>query len=335
MTASSTIQALEWLDQNMHTSYPFAFSDDSPMTSTSGVALPSSFIVDMRIVVDDDIAGTGLAPTPEAAREGFFVSRISATSAGYVVSLSFAAGSAAPVVVAETDTIPTVLDMSGGRDAGLEARTFSLRAVGGHGNELDSVSGSVVVGTCADMAGKGTLEFARHSLPLLPSNVMLADFGLRSVTVGDRRITTDFTLAAGAGISLSVEDTDNGPLVTVSGASSSTARYESVDDLVAAVLTALGDPVRSVNGASPDELGNIRIKGGDCTQVDTDAGDGLVIRISNPCSRPCCGSASQAQMETALSQLEAAQLRLSEYYQALTNNVNAIQARLSSIIAAK
>jgi hypothetical protein len=92
--------------------------------------------------------------------------------------------------------------------------------------------------------------------------------------------------------------------------------------------------LRSGDEQATDADGNIRIRGGDCTQVDTDAAAGS-IRISNPCSRPCCGSASQEQLSSAIAQLETAQRRLSEYYQALTNNVNAVQARLASLIAAK
>lgn len=326
--ASTTwsIQALEWLDQNMHTRYPFAFPANQGTVPPA--ELPSSFIVDMKLALDDDIVGSELAATAADAKSGFSLTAVSATARGYVVELSYANGGDSETV-AVSDEIPRQLPTDG--DV-LERRTFAIRANGGHGNALDRISGSLVIGTCSDM--RGPMAFAAGQVPLLPSNVLLVDAGLRSVTVGDRTLTGDFTLEGGPGIELSVSDTADGTVVTVSSTVASAAAYDSVDELMSAVLSALGDPIRRINGSGPDADGNIRIRGGDCTQVDTDAAAGS-IRISNPCSRPCCGSASQEQLSSAIAQLETAQRRLSEYYQALTNNVNAVQARLASLIAAK
>jgi len=316
----STLHAIEWLDNNMHTSYPFVGGQH---LSRSLQGLPASFVVDMHLVVPDSLVGV-LAPTASLVRTGFYLHSIERLDAGYVVRMAHG-----NVIVAASGVIPLNLAIGAERDSdnGLAARTFALAPTNDYG-----ISGSMVVGTCSDM--HGPMEFDAGQVELLPSNALLVDMGLRSVTVGDRTLTSDFTIAAGPGIELSVSDTTDGPIVTVSSTAAHDMAYGSIDELVSAVLSALGDPIRRINGSGPDENGNIRIVEGDCTQIDTDASAGS-IRISNPCSRPCCGSASQEQLESALVQLEAAQRRLSEYYQALTNNVNAVQARLASLIAAK
>ena len=149
----------------------------------------------------------------------------------------------------------------------------------------------------------------------------------------------NIVLRAGDGVSLAVtEETVDGvdmAVVTVSRVPTDAEEalgITSVDEAVAAITAELGMPVRRINGVAPDSTGNVTIAGGDCTDVSV---SGNVISISNPCSKPCCDDTSLADAQASLTLLEAACARLENYYQALTTNVNAIQARLSSLIASR
>lgn len=329
--------ALEWLDQNMHTSYPFAFSRSTPVTAASGIVLPSSFIVDIQLVVDDDIVGTA-AVDRYSACAGFYVSKIEAVSGdmgeqpGYRIEVSYSDKGA----VAMSQLVPYTL--ASGSDNDLEDKTFQLYAVGNTGNyALDSVQGSVVIGTSMDMHGLGTLTFSQESAPILPTRALLVSRGLDSVTVvgtdnTETRLTDALVIKAGSGIDLSV-DTDTSTVTITDTTILDQNAEDMIDSLVSEVYTRLGEPIRSINGIWPNSSGNFTLAGGDCTEVVPNGSTGL--RVNNPCSRPCCGDVNREQLETALAALETAQARLLSYYQSLSNNVNSIQARLASLLAMK
>lgn len=324
MSQASTILALEWLDQNMHTSYPFAFSRNAPVTAVSGVVLPSSFIVDIQLVVDESIVDELNGMTADNARSGFYLATVSrsAESDSCILDIAFSGYG----TVARSQPIPSSLQANGT----LDSKIFALYPIGNTGyRALDTVQGNVVIGTVADMLDKGTLSFAESSAPLLPTRVLLVGKGLDSVSFIDVtgevfKFHDDVVLKAGSGVDFDVNEDEN--TVTISD---TTVIDGDVDGLVSGVLARLGDPVRSINGVGPDEDGNVLIRGGDCTEVVV--GNGL--RINNVCAKPCCGDVNREQLENALASLETAQARLLAYYQALTNNVNAIQARLASLLA--
>jgi len=339
MSTNSARHALDWLDQNMHTSYPFSAAIGQRITSVDGRVLPSSFIVDLQLLVDNDCIGRPYALTSSDVREGFFMSGISKLPDALVVDIAYMGSDRVVHKVAQSSAIPLELDLANGATEAqlLAMRTFQLSPCGKTGQEaLDNVSGSLVIGTCSDMKSLGTMVFDHDSAAILSPRVSLIDTGLRSVMVNGIRITSDFTLEAGTGVELSVSNGQDGsPVVTVDEVGNDNATYMSVDDVTAAVLSALGNPVRMINGIAPAKNGNFTISGGDCTDVLPSASDGGGVQISNKCARPCCGDVNKEQLETAMAALEEAQARLLSYYQSLSNNVNSVQARLSMLMLSR
>ena len=316
--------ALEWCDGNMHRNYPVV--DSKTPVSLSGVTLPSSFLVDI------DLHAPGLS---EDDLYGLYVSRIDRLqdSLQVVIGLHRADGDSdcgvsAPIPLT-TRAVPDI-----------QSRTFAVAPLTGGAVRL---AGSLIVGTCADMLAYGNLRFTHDTAELISLRVHTYSSGVDSITVEADAVRDllqgNIVLRAGDGVSLAVsEETVDGvdmAVVTVSRVPTDAEEalgITSVDEAVAAITAELGMPVRRINGVAPDSTGNVTIAGGDCTDVSV---SGNVISISNPCSKPCCDDTSLADAQASLTLLEAACARLENYYQALTTNVNAIQARLSSLIASR
>lgn len=316
--------ALEWCDGNMHRNYPVV--DSKTPVSLSGVTLPSSFLVDI------DLHAPGLS---EDDLCGLYVSRIDRLqdSLQVVIGLHRADG--------DTDCgVSSPIPLSTRAVSDIPSRTFAVTPLSGGAVAL---AGSLIVGTCADMLALGNLTFSHDTSEIISLRVHTYSSGVDSLTIEADAVRDllqgNIVLRAGDGVSLSVsEETVDGEdmaVVTVSRVptdAETALGITTVDEAVAAITAELGMPVRRINGVAPDASGNVTIAGGDCTDVTV---SGNVVSISNPCSKPCCDDSSLSDAQSSLTLLEAACARLESYYQALTNNVNAIQARLSSLIASR
>lgn len=333
----SLIDALEWCDRNMHSNYPLL--DSATGISESGVHLPSSFLVDAQIVVPGLV---GIS-SPESR---FFVSSIDRIGNSFVVTLSFyVGGELESVECATTGAISA--DINNTSD--IDSRVIPLVPASNIPSQyaaLQSLSGHLIIGSCIDMSDIGALTFSYAATKIIGLRVHVFSQGLQSVSVIDSEDTQytfrdDFILRAGDGIELEVgEEYDdelgvNVSVVTVkrtATAAELASKYQNVDDIVADVYEKLGNPIRRINGIVPDSYGNFVIDGEDCVDV---VGSVSGIIINNPCSRPCCGEGTTADVQLSLDMLEQIQVRLTKYYESMANNVNAIQSRLSSLIASR
>lgn len=328
-----SVNALEWLDGNMHRNYPIA--DDCSCMSNGGIILPSSFLVDIDINVP-------VLPENDA-EDRFFISALSRTGSEFRIELSYHAASEDLVCGL---TGPISLDIR--NTASVEDRTVAINPYGelpATHSELANISGNVIIGTCLDMQDIGALTFpwaanSTRATNILSVRVHVTDFGLHHIEADDSyggvtTFTNDFVIKAGPGIKFTTTDDGAGNvslvverIATVEGGSS---QPQSVEDVVNAVLSMIGTPIRRINGIAPDENGTFTIGGGDCTKVEP-ASNG--VSIHNPCSTPCCSDATPSDVQAAMTVLKEAEARLLEYYTSLSANVNDMQSRLAALIAA-
>lgn len=78
--------------------------------------------------------------------------------------------------------------------------------------------------------------------------------------------------------------------------------------------------VKTINGLSVE---NVTLVGDDCISVTT---DGTVIKISDTCSKPCCGCAEMNFLNEKLSQLNTAVNKLENYADALDSRISELHS---------
>ena len=73
--------------------------------------------------------------------------------------------------------------------------------------------------------------------------------------------------------------------------------------------------IRTINGISTE---NITIVGNDCIDVET---EGNILKISDKCSKPCCGCAETAFINQTVNDLRSSVATLSANASALSNRI--------------
>lgn len=315
--------SLEWLNENMHRNYPIL--DSVVPVSVDGTHLPSSLLVDLSM---------SCVAAGEIQTNRFYVSHVNRTGSGIQVVISYY-NNGAGVPCAQTPVIP--VDINAGMD--ISQRTFQLSPYPSIPDELKSLrtlEGSVIIGSCMDVINGGSYVLSYENGAILSTLIRIFTSGLESISFVDQAGNTvatwtdDFTLQAGEGIDFEYNaDTNSLIIYRTATEAESNAPFKSVAEIVAELNKLFGSPIMSVNGISGN---NISIIGGDCTKIDN-VSHGIVI--NNPCSVPCCKSSDTADIEAALQTMEDAKTRLLNYFTALTTNINAIQSRLSSLIASR
>lgn len=334
----SNIQdALEWLDGNMHRNYPIA--ESCTCISNSGILLPSTFLADMDIVVP--VAANG-------SSDKFFISAIMRHGDSVTVEISYHAASgdilcarSNPISLSLRNTDPVEGDDT--QNPPVPSRMLELNAVSVNDTDykwLESLSGSLIVGSCIDMEPLGNLTFpymtnGQGVSLILSARVHRLPAGISSITAVDSNdgstvIRDNFVIQAGDGIDFDVYRESGTMVLDIRRVTTSSGvQYSSIDDIINAVFNQIGQPITRINSIAPDADGNFNIQGDDCTSVEAN-GNGLFVR--NPCAKPCCGDDTPDDIQTAIDTLESGMSRLQSYYESLSNMVNSLQARLSSLI---
>ena len=324
--------ALDWCDQNMHTSYPLAAS--AVAQSKTNVYLPQSLLVDFQLVIPQLIDAD--------ARERFFISSVSTTDSLLYIDISYRGSSTGNFRCATVGPVP--LSLRNVED--LDSRTFPLipdcTSIPEAYEPLKTLSGHLIIGSCVDMPRNNLLEFQFKNTELLGLCVFQTYNALNSITVVDQSgnsttCTNDITLQAGDGIDFdvvsSIDSATKQPVYTVTVKHTQDAledTFASLDDVLNAVNAYIGTPIKRINGIGPDANGNFTISTGDCLKLE-DATNG--VTLSNPCARPCCDELSISDVKNALKLLEEAQHRLESEYASIATNINGMQSRLAILIA--
>ena len=257
---------LEWLNHNGQRNYPLA-DDATGLDDSGSFKLPDDFLVELDLPVH---AGLNVDP----AR--FFVKHVGAFETGFSVVVGYQPASGDAVTVA------TALVA---RQTHTRNRSYALGGV----EPYDDTAGKVVVGRLdtIDEQPAGFWTFELESTRLDPDAVRPMIRGVSALVLvnGTGRsvpVRGHVELVAGTNVRLTPLLADGLNAVRIDAVSGAGL----VEDCVCEGDAALGDPVRSINGVAPDENGNLNITSGTCTQVDPIANG---VRISDICSKPCCG----------------------------------------------
>lgn len=335
MSEVQQTQSLEWLNGNMHRNYPIV--DSAVPLSVYGEYLPASFLVDIQLVVPY-VEGLDAA--------NFFVSSIVRQPAALQVTIGYMINAATGTGFdcAISGSIPLSAEFAGTDNpysvelAAITAVTPELasssytHSIPSNYAALRGIRGRLYIGSCVDMLSIGELSFLYATTALVPQCVFIESpvSSINSVRFlddygTDRTFTDDITIRAEEGVKVDVE----GSTVTFSLDS------DYVGTRISEILAgAYGNAIQTINGEHPDDQGNFTIVGADCTLLTSQNGG---LSISNPCARPCCdsGGTDTAEIQAALEGLQTAKEWLNNYYTDLATKVNALQARLSSLIASR
>lgn len=317
------IELLEKYNEAKHSKYPII--ESASMQSINGVLLPASFIVDISITFD--------IPEDTTTTNTFYISKVLKNSDGTLrVVIGHTDGSTASDILI-SDTINTA------------DKVYLLTQTP---DSSFNCSGKIAIGDLKDIIHLDDLFFAAPLGTETLKNTIIeaicinnnnnnndSTTGITSVSLvdSDNRthvITTDFTLAAGDGITFDISTENDETIVTVNRVAIYTDTGNT-EDAIAEIKKALGNPILTINGVSGDSKGNINLTGDDCTSVQSISNG---VRIENPCSTPCCSDADVSTLEGVLNTLQESRDRLQSYLDSVSTNINTMQARLSAIIAA-
>jgi len=294
----STIN-VEWLNQNSQRNYPFREnmllrpSMDGELMDA--YRLPNGCILDM-------VVATNFDPQPEVYLSAF-------TLAGNVAT--------AVLSNAANDEVLAIASVSQGDE---DQTPVNFIGYGTH----DDIRGTVVFGDLklvGEFLPDGIYRFpSSESLfetrCVRPSIPCVSGLYIKGPLTTDEapRLRGDVALIAGNNVHLEY-DLDNNAIII--NADNNYAYNDKCD-------CATGDnrvEVRSINGVSME---NVVIEGDDCVHVETSNGR---IRITDKCSKPCCGCSELTFLNQKTNEITTALGRLDSFSQELSARVDQLAAR--------
>lgn len=343
-----TTELLEFFNENTHRNYPLS-EEVSGASSTGNTSLPTSFLVDLDILCPTFMDGQSAITESDSEtaldliRSRFSIATISWSADHLVVEVAYTPiGSSEQIIFGRSDDIP-VTQPTGDTYYKYNITPILQEPTTAVQRALSQAVGTLYVCTTSALTITGSYTFTLATARLHETCIHmygtpesagqngsgLASIILRSNDGEETVISDDFVLRAADGVAIEATVENGTPVITISPA-------DSIEELTQKLLEELGTPIQSISGISekvtPGLDGNITLVGNDCVSI-TPAAHGL--SISNPCSKPCCDDADTQAVTNALNALEEAKTRLESYYQALATNINTMQARLSSLIAAR
>lgn len=301
---------LEFINGNLNKHYPL--DDDLTPRAVDGVLLPDSFLVDLRLIVQDTSEIT-------ADVNSFYVAAVRIYGSSITVVIGYNSGGT-DIQVAAVSGISTNIDPA----ADVSTRTYQLESLS------DIVLfGSLVIGDTQDIIKyPGNHVFTKSSAKLSPSTVYKPTNAFTGLVVDGVKLTGDVVLEAGNNVVLDVDESTN--TVRISYGNPDTLVFSNATDLFNHVISVYGAPVTSINGVLPDNSGHIVLSSGnDCTQI-TNSADGT-ITVTNQCSDPCADKAALDALYTMLGTLNLNYSKLQQVYDSIASNTSMMIARLSSI----
>lgn len=301
----------EFLDLNLHRAFPL--QDGSVGIDLTGVfTLPTRFISDLFICAP---AEDGIDPSL------FYLSKFTVRSRYVDIEVSYE-GQAAPVgaftrIDMQADMHTTYLLQTSGE-------TFSGAVAG-----LGVVTGQLTVGDAEALRTSiGTYLFAASATRILATRVSRGLVGVPYMKIDNTYIRGAVNFRSGSGVTFKV----SGNIITIERDSSADnpQSIQSDDDVANALISKLGTPILSINGFRPDGDGALQIETGDC--IAASGGRGF-LRLSNPCSKPCCSSSELAIAATseAISRVDSRQARLESSMAGVTTLLRTLDAALTKL----
>lgn len=298
MSVSANPIATGWLNENSLREYPFHEgcglrpNDSAGSLVENGWSIPNCLVVDMSIAV----AGSDFDPY-------LYLGRMSVVDKS--VTLVFCGRSGENVI--------TLYAM---QDGHVKNEAYHVSGTG----SMSDARGVICLGDLEsffEMTPDGLYEFSPSETRIEPTCIRSSSSGVRSIRAVDYSgylssdLTGDVSMVAGENIRFDYDPSENAIIVSANPNSG----YVEECDCGGSGQTF----VRSINGISVED---VTIVGDDCVSVSSDNG---VIRISDECSKPCCGCAETAFINQTINDLQTSVMTLE-------GNVSSLGDRLVAFV---
>ena len=299
MSVSSNPIATGWLNENSLREYPFHEgcglrpNDSAGSVVEGGWSIPNCLLVDMSV----SVSGSNFDPF-------LYLGQMSVVEGGVTLVFCARDGERVMSVYASSDTH-------------VKNGTYEVAGTG----SFSDARGVVCIGDLEAFLVQtpdGLYSFSPEETAIEPTCIRPSVVGVRSLKAIDASgytyltLTGDVSLVAGENIRFDYDQSENALIVSADPNSG----YSEDCDCDSGDQTF----VRSINGISVDD---VEIVGdGDCLQVTKDNG---IIRISDECSKPCCGCAETSFINQTINDLQTS-------VNTLSGNVASLGDRLTSFV---
>lgn len=282
----------EWPNINSQRKYPFA--QNAALTS-GDFELPNDLIVDFVLPVN-----VSAAPDPTA----FHLKQLGVFGSGIILSFAYDGTVFSTVNVAAAGFIP-----------------YTTYPVLGVSPFADS-KGWITIGQLSSiLKHPGAYSFDVSTGRLLSSVIRprLRTVASLSIVNGEdvgAPLTGDIVLVAGRNFRLRVDLSGTKPAIildAISGAGT-------VSPCTCSTLDENAPCIRTLNGVSPADNGNINLVGSDCVQITTGTAE---LKLEDSCSKPCCDC---RELQVVTQTLETMQNQL----QTMENTAQRLDQELSN-----
>ena len=298
MSVAANPIATGWLNENALREYPFHEGCGLRPNDSAGTLVERGWTLPNGLVVDLSISVSGANPDP-------FL---------YLGQLSVVAGSVTLVFCARNGE--RVLSVYATAEGHVKNAAYPLAGTGAF---MDA-RGTICLGDLTaffDHTPDGLYTFSPEEAQVEPTCIRVAADGVRALRAVDAsgymslRLTGDVSLIAGENIRFDYQPDANALIVSADPNSGYTEACDCRDT---------NDKfVRSINGIAVED---VVLTGDDCIQVETDNG---VIRLTDECSKPCCGCAETTFINQTINDLQTS-------VNTLAGNVSSLGDRLTSFI---
>jgi hypothetical protein len=312
----------EFLDENLMRVYPFT-DESGARDNTNSFILPSSLITDIYLC----------APNLSwVDKTKFYISNILIRRYFIDIEISYDDPSV---------TRPLGVFKNISTTAALQS-TYSFVPTEYQSNDqytpLFHMTGQIVIGDPAEsIQYLGSWSFNQaddaHSTKIVSTRVALGLLNVQYISINGRLFTGNVRLREGSNVVMDVDQrTVNGvqeTVVTISATLNADSNLQLVndEDVLNALTSLYGRPLRTINGMLPDPDRNFNLLPADCTTIQQ-SGEHAVV-VSNPCSVPCCDEDTNIDnILTSIANLNLRYSQLKSFYDAAATTLNSLQNKL-------
>lgn len=289
---------LQWLNHNSQRSYPLT-EWATKKDTTETIKIPDSFILALYLPI---AAGS----TVDA--KNFFVSKLTISTTGFVVVISYTDG----------DTVTDVAAATIPRSVHTANQSYAVGGIGA----FDDTIGQIVIGTLDEInalpPGMYTFAYADGAIETDVIRPMLRAVNRLRVYNNNEfsdYIYGDVTLVAGANIKIDVATVAETTEITISAISDSGLNQECI-----CATQREGECIRCINGVCSED-GNFTFANDACVTIEAIPGG---LTFSDTCATPCCGC---AELEAVTSQIN----RFGDGVASLQNFVTRLNAEVAQM----
>jgi hypothetical protein len=285
---------IEWLNQNSLRNYPFA--ENAQRRPTLGesyandLAIPNYLIVDFVMTTGDSVS-TDL----------------------YLMKMVIAGDSVTFVIGSGTEIAATVFVDT---KSHVQNTPYVFHGI----NAYDAARGCLVVGDVARFRSEypdGVYNFSKDETIfeqrcIRPSARCVSSLSVYDSVTGhvSKKLHGDVRLVAGSNIALTYDESSNAIVVSA----------DSNEEYNEECKCGGRSPIYTINGISAQD---ITIVGDDCVSVTK---SGHTLKISDKCSKPCCGCAELEFINEKISQITTAVNKLDNYTTVMSTRLTELQS---------